>query len=157
MQIRFFNRLSGWCSLIPALMLLSACQSTANITTPVSAQSQTLILVGDSTMAPNSGYGNALCAQFSLPVSCLNLAKGGRAIDMTTQVSKEFVDIAFKALKAIEGLNVAGVDILCQDPTVSSPNYVILEVNSNPGLAMHAFPDEGAAQPVGDYLLEILI
>jgi len=79
MQIRFFNRLSGWCSLIPALILLSACQSTANISAPVRAQAQTLIRVGDSTMAPNSGYGNALCAQFSLPVSCLNLAKGGRS------------------------------------------------------------------------------
>lgn len=86
-----------------------------------------------------------------------NLAKGGRAIDMTNKVSKEFVSIAFKALKSIEGLNVAGVDILCQDPTVSNPVYAILEVNSNPGLAMHAYPDEGVPQPVGEYLLDVLI
>ena len=37
-----------------------------------------LILVGDSTMAPRSGYGNALCAQFQ-QVACLNLARGGRS------------------------------------------------------------------------------
>lgn len=37
-----------------------------------------LVLVGDSTMAPRSGYGNALCAHFQ-QVACLNLARGGRS------------------------------------------------------------------------------
>lgn len=37
-----------------------------------------LILVGDSTMAPRSGYGNALCARLQ-QVACLNLARGGRS------------------------------------------------------------------------------
>lgn len=37
-----------------------------------------LILVGDSTLAPRSGYGNALCARFQ-QVACLNLARGGRS------------------------------------------------------------------------------
>lgn len=37
-----------------------------------------LILVGDSTMAPRSGYGNALCSRFQ-QVACLNLARGGRS------------------------------------------------------------------------------
>lgn len=37
-----------------------------------------LILVGDSTMAPRSGYGNALCERFQ-QVACLNLARGGRS------------------------------------------------------------------------------
>jgi lysophospholipase L1-like esterase len=37
-----------------------------------------LVLVGDSTMAPRSGYGNALCARFQ-QVACLNLARGGRS------------------------------------------------------------------------------
>lgn len=37
-----------------------------------------IILVGDSTMAPRSGYGNALCARFQ-QVACLNLARGGRS------------------------------------------------------------------------------
>ena len=37
-----------------------------------------VILVGDSTMAPRSGYGNALCARLQ-QVACLNLARGGRS------------------------------------------------------------------------------
>ena len=38
-----------------------------------------VILVGDSTMATNSGYGDALCARFTPDVSCVNLARGGRS------------------------------------------------------------------------------
>ncbi|MEL4179451.1 rhamnogalacturonan acetylesterase [Roseateles sp. PN1] len=37
-----------------------------------------LILVGDSTMAPRSGYGNALCHSLD-KLACLNLARGGRS------------------------------------------------------------------------------
>ncbi|MEJ6007692.1 rhamnogalacturonan acetylesterase [Paucibacter sp. AS339] len=37
-----------------------------------------LILVGDSTMAPRSGYGNALCQSLD-KLACLNLARGGRS------------------------------------------------------------------------------
>ncbi len=44
-----------------------------------SASSLRVILVGDSTMATKSGYGDALCARFKPEVSCLNLAKGGRS------------------------------------------------------------------------------
>jgi lysophospholipase L1-like esterase len=38
-----------------------------------------IILVGDSTMATKSGYGDALCARFKPDVSCVNLARGGRS------------------------------------------------------------------------------
>jgi lysophospholipase L1-like esterase len=38
-----------------------------------------VILVGDSTMQTNSGYGDAVCARFTPEVACVNLAKGGRS------------------------------------------------------------------------------
>lgn len=38
-----------------------------------------VILVGDSTMSPRSGYGDALCQRFKSNVSCINLARGGRS------------------------------------------------------------------------------
>ncbi|QBE64514.1 rhamnogalacturonan acetylesterase [Pseudoduganella lutea] len=37
------------------------------------------ILVGDSTMASNSGYGDAFCARVNRANTCINLAKGGRS------------------------------------------------------------------------------
>jgi len=48
-------------------------ETTANVAT-----GPRMILVGDSTMAPRSGYGNALCARFQ-QVACINLARGGRS------------------------------------------------------------------------------
>jgi pectinesterase len=38
-----------------------------------------VILVGDSTMAPGTGYGDALCGLFAWQVECVNLARGGRS------------------------------------------------------------------------------
>ncbi|GAB3458205.1 rhamnogalacturonan acetylesterase [Massilia terrae] len=38
-----------------------------------------VILVGDSTMASRSGYGDALCQRFTPEVTCVNLARGGRS------------------------------------------------------------------------------
>ena len=43
------------------------------------ATSLRVILVGDSTMATKSGYGDALCARFKPEVTCLNVARGGRS------------------------------------------------------------------------------
>lgn len=37
------------------------------------------ILVGDSTMANTSGYGDAFCARVNRANTCINLAKGGRS------------------------------------------------------------------------------
>ncbi|MYM30878.1 hydrolase [Duganella sp. CY15W] len=37
------------------------------------------ILVGDSTMASSSGYGDAFCARVNHANTCINLAKGGRS------------------------------------------------------------------------------
>ncbi|MDQ1816617.1 rhamnogalacturonan acetylesterase [Massilia sp. CCM 9210] len=38
-----------------------------------------IILVGDSTMATRSGYGDALCQRLRAQVACINLARGGRS------------------------------------------------------------------------------
>lgn len=38
-----------------------------------------VILVGDSTVAPKNGYGDALCARFTPDVTCINLARNGRS------------------------------------------------------------------------------
>ena len=38
-----------------------------------------MLLVGDSTLAPQTGYGNALCQRLEPAVACLNLARGGRS------------------------------------------------------------------------------
>lgn len=58
--------------------LLVAQPAPAASAPPAASPGPRLILVGDSTMAPRSGYGNALCARLQ-QVACLNLARGGRS------------------------------------------------------------------------------
>ncbi|HRD96630.1 MAG TPA: hydrolase, partial [Rubrivivax sp.] len=43
------------------------------------AEPPVVLLVGDSTMAPQTGYGDALCRRLEPAVACLNLARGGRS------------------------------------------------------------------------------
>eukprot|EP01030_Chromulinospumella_sphaerica_P022238 gene22238-22210_t len=50
---------------------------------PVLAQAQPapvrIILVGDSTVASKSGWGDAFCADAAPQVTCINVARGGRS------------------------------------------------------------------------------
>ncbi len=57
-----------------ALPLLFALQAHAGPALP-----DRVILVGDSTMASTTGYGDALCARFTPETACHNLARGGRS------------------------------------------------------------------------------
>jgi len=43
------------------------------------AAAPTVLLVGDSTMAPQTGYGDALCQRLEPASLCLNLGRGGRS------------------------------------------------------------------------------
>jgi lysophospholipase L1-like esterase len=57
-----------------ALALATSTAATATARPPVR-----ILLVGDSTMAPKSGYGNAFCARWRPEVTCVNLGRGGRS------------------------------------------------------------------------------
>jgi len=61
-------------SCLIALTLLAACVTTSSPPPPVR-----VLLIGDSTMAKRTGYGDALCQRFSAQVTCVNLARGGRS------------------------------------------------------------------------------
>ena len=73
-----------------------------------------VILVGDSTMATRSGYGDALCARFTPDTSCVNLARGGRSTS------------SFRA----EGL-WDGVQALLRDGAKYRATYVLIQFGHN--------------------------
>lgn len=83
----------------------------ANTADPVSR----VILVGDSTMATKSGYGDALCARFNPDVDCINLARGGRS------------SASFRA----EGLWNRVQELLTQSAKVGTPVYVLIQFGHN--------------------------
>lgn len=64
--------------MVISAMLVCACSQPKQVESDVGKPVR-VILVGDSTMATRSGYGDALCQRFKPDVTCLNLAKGGRS------------------------------------------------------------------------------
>lgn len=86
-----------------------------------------------------------------------NVAKGGRPVDQTDQIHPRYIEIAKRALSQFPGLPYAGVDIITKSISAFSPDYVVLEVNSNPGVHMHERPAEGKSQPVARYVADMIL
>jgi lysophospholipase L1-like esterase len=59
---------------VPLLLALAAFAQTTPSPTKIR-----IILVGDSTMQPKSGYGPGFCADMTSDVECVNAARGGRS------------------------------------------------------------------------------
>lgn len=60
-------------------LVLTALLSMSFSASVLAAQPVRVILVGDSTMATRSGYGDALCQRFTPDTTCINVARGGRS------------------------------------------------------------------------------
>ena len=82
---------------------------------------------------------------------------GNHTCDITDQVHPSVADIASLAARIV-GLDIAGVDLVCED--ISRPlgeqRGAIVEVNAGPGLLMHIKPANGEARPVGKAIVEHL-
>ena len=64
------------------LLVLAACLAASSFlasASPAEVGTVRVILVGDSTMATRTGYGDALCAALRANIKCINLARGGRS------------------------------------------------------------------------------
>lgn len=61
-----------------------------------------------------------------------NVHTGGISEDITDTLHPQLAEVAVKAAEAT-GCPVAGVDLMV--PAVDGPDYVIIEVNEQPGLA----------------------
>ncbi|MFD1064428.1 hypothetical protein [Oceanobacillus locisalsi] len=72
-----------------------------------------------------------------------NVSTGGDAVDVTDDISPELKTTIRKAMLAIPGLRVCGVDVLIQ-----GDEYHILEINAHAMLTMHHFPWEGEKREV---------
>ena len=82
---------------------------------------------------------------------------GNVAIDCTDQVHPEVAHVVSLAARAV-GLDIAGVDLVCEDigRPLAEQGGAIVEVNAGPGLLMHLKPAEGTPRPVGQQIVEHL-
>ena len=82
---------------------------------------------------------------------------GNVAFDVTDLVHPSTADTVVLAAQIV-GLDIAGVDMVCED--ISKPledqRGAIVEVNAGPGLLMHLKPADGQPRPVGKAIVEHL-
>lgn len=81
-----------------------------------------------------------------------NVSRGGDPIDVTHKIPEEMKQIAENVPKAIEGLDICGLDMIIDE---EYKNAVILEVNTKPMIGLHVFPIAGepidVISPIIDY------
>jgi cyanophycin synthetase len=87
----------------------------------------------------------------------LIVRSGNHTDDVTDLVHPETVATASLAARIV-GLDIAGVDLVCED--ISRPldeqRGAIVEVNAGPGLLMHLKPESGQPRPVGRAIVDEL-
>lgn len=86
-----------------------------------------------------------------------NLSTGGTATDVTDDVHPEVAERAIAAAKMV-GLDIAGVDVVCEDigRPLEEQGGGIVEVNAAPGLRMHLDPSYGKGRDVGSAIVDML-
>lgn len=86
-----------------------------------------------------------------------NLSTGGTATDVTDDVHPDVAASAIAAAQMI-GLDIAGVDILCEAiyKPLEAQGGGIVEVNAAPGLRMHLKPSYGKSRAVGEDIINMM-
>lgn len=77
-----------------------------------------------------------------------NISQGADTYDATDFVSEKSKSIAVAAVRAIPGLDIAGVDIMLSEPSSNNGDVNVIEVNTCPGIGGHHFPMEGMPRDV---------
>ena len=86
-----------------------------------------------------------------------NISTGGEAVDCTEEIHPLNEEMAIRAAQII-GLDVAGIDISCEDigTPITENGGAVIEVNAAPGIRMHLYPSKGKARKVADNILDLL-
>jgi cyanophycin synthetase len=86
-----------------------------------------------------------------------NLSTGGTATDVTDEVHPHNAHVAELAAQIL-ALDVAGIDMLCEDISrpLTEQGGAIVEVNAAPGLRMHLNPTAGKPRNVGRPIVDML-
>ena len=115
--------------------------------------------LAESTLA-KQGYGFDSILPAGVTVDLRGNATrstGGTAEDVTDSLPEETREICIRAARTI-GLDVAGIDVICQDIAhpLREQGGGIIEVNAAPGIRMHQYPSRGTPRDAGAAIVEAL-
>jgi cyanophycin synthetase len=125
-----------------------------NILTKIALDDQALSVVA------KQGYSFASVPPAGVEVELrgnANLSTGGTAEDVTDLLPASTARICIRAASII-GLDVAGIDIICEDiaQPLAQQGGGIIEVNAAPGIRMHQYPSRGTPRDAGDAIVEAM-
>lgn len=86
-----------------------------------------------------------------------NAGAGGDTIDYTDKAHPSVNKLALKIINSIPELPYVGIDLLSKDITKkqTKDSYVIIELNTDPGLRIHYFPMVGKMRDVAKDIVDI--
>jgi cyanophycin synthetase len=159
----------------PASVLGDGVSSVAELAERESARRIALRAAGPTSLCPialdreahdhlmrtgrGEGFGHVPEPQERVPLRLTsNLAKGGVAVEVTHTAHPSVRTLAERVLSILNGLPVVGIDLLCADVTapLAPGNHGVIEVNSNPGLAMHHHPGQGPPRDVAAMVVDAM-
>lgn len=81
-----------------------------------------------------------------------NVSQGGESHEVSHLIADNYKQIAIKAAASI-GVKICGVDMIIDQAT---GNYNIIELNFNPAIHMHMYPEFGQGYNVANKILQLL-
>ncbi|MFG6119279.1 acylphosphatase [Thalassobacillus sp. B23F22_16] len=78
-----------------------------------------------------------------------NISAGGDSIDVTDRLRADVAQTAIDAVKAVPGLNHAGIDLIVNDQEA-----VVIEINPTAGISLHTFPLFGTKQNIAAKIID---
>jgi len=87
-----------------------------------------------------------------------NLSTGGDSVDYTDIIHPGYKKIAVQAVRAIPGLAYSGIDLMSRDISEKPApgSYIIIEMNSSPGLRSHHEPYSGKSRNAAREIVDML-
>ena len=88
-----------------------------------------------------------------------NISTGGDSIDVTKKIHPDFKKIAIKTIRAFSGLSYGGIDLMSDQDISKKPtkkSYIVLEVNSSPGISLQHYPFKGISRDVAKEIINML-
>lgn len=85
-----------------------------------------------------------------------NLSAGGECFDLTSKIHRDYVDLCIDIARDFN-VNLCGIDIMCNNLCESMDDYILLELNSSPGLDNYAFCGEKQEKYVKELYQEVVL
>ena len=85
-----------------------------------------------------------------------NLSAGGECIDLTDKIHEDYVKLCLKIAEEFN-LNLSGIDIMCEDICKNINEYIVLEINSSPGLDNYAYSGDKQKSYVKELYRKVIL